>query len=80
MYFIQHCFIRPPLDSSVSEDAGFEPRTVATLALAVWGSNHSAGLKINFEKFIDVTDPDLGPSILFTDELYGFACWTFNKY
>jgi hypothetical protein len=26
----------------VSEDAGIEPRTVATLALTVWSSNHSA--------------------------------------
>ncbi len=31
-----------PSDSSVSEDAGIEPRTVATLALAVRHSNHSA--------------------------------------
>jgi hypothetical protein len=35
MYFIQHCFICRPLDSTVSEDAGIEPRTVATSALAV---------------------------------------------
>jgi hypothetical protein len=33
MYFIQHCFICRPSDSTVSEDAGIEPRTVATLAL-----------------------------------------------
>ncbi len=31
MYFIQHC----PSVSTVSEDAGIEPRTVATLALAL---------------------------------------------
>jgi hypothetical protein len=30
MYFIQHCFICLPSDSTVSEDAGIEPRTVAT--------------------------------------------------
>ncbi len=30
-YFIQHCFICRPSDSAVSEDAGIEPRTVATL-------------------------------------------------
>jgi hypothetical protein len=30
-YYIQHCFICRPLDSTVSEDAGIEPRTVATL-------------------------------------------------
>jgi hypothetical protein len=31
-----------PLDFSVSEDAGIEPRIVATLALAIRHSNHSA--------------------------------------
>jgi hypothetical protein len=29
MYDIQHCFICRPSDSTVSEDAGIEPRTVA---------------------------------------------------
>ncbi len=42
MYDIQHCFICRPTDSAVSEDAGIEPRTVATSALAVRRSNHSA--------------------------------------
>jgi hypothetical protein len=42
MYFIQHCFICRPSDSTVSEDAWIEPRTVATLALSVRRSNHSA--------------------------------------
>ncbi len=32
--FIQHCFICCPSDSTVSEDARIELRTVATLALA----------------------------------------------
>ncbi len=41
MYNIQHCFICHPSDSTVSEDAGIEPRTVATTALAVRRSNHS---------------------------------------
>ncbi len=40
--FIQHWFICRPLDSTVSEDAGIEPRTVATLTLTVRRSNHSA--------------------------------------
>ncbi len=41
--YIQHCFICRPSDSSVSEDAGIAPRTVATSALAaVRRSNHSA--------------------------------------
>jgi hypothetical protein len=35
MYFIQFCFFCRPSDSTVSEDAGIEPRTVATLALTV---------------------------------------------
>jgi hypothetical protein len=39
---IQHCFICRLLDSTVLEDAGVEPRAVATLALAVRSSNHSA--------------------------------------
>jgi hypothetical protein len=38
MYLIQHC----PSDSTVSEDAGIEPRTVATLALTARRSNFSA--------------------------------------
>jgi hypothetical protein len=42
MYTIQHCFIYGPLDITVSEDAGIENRTVATLALAVRCYNHSA--------------------------------------
>jgi hypothetical protein len=32
-YFIQKCFICRLRDSTVSEDAGIEPRSVATLAL-----------------------------------------------
>ncbi len=35
MYEPQQCFICRPLDSTVSEDAGFEPRTVATTEIAV---------------------------------------------
>jgi hypothetical protein len=42
VYCIQHCFICRPSDSNVSEDAGIEPRTVATSALAVRRSNHQA--------------------------------------
>jgi hypothetical protein len=30
MYFIRHCFIGRPSDSTVPENAGMEPRTVAT--------------------------------------------------
>ena len=32
MYVIQHCFICRPSDSTVSEAAGIEPKSVATLA------------------------------------------------
>jgi hypothetical protein len=39
-YYIQHCFICRPSDSIVPTDAGIEPRTVATGALAVRRSNH----------------------------------------
>ncbi len=42
MYFIQHYLSAAPPDSTVSEDAVIEPRTVATLALAVSRSNQLA--------------------------------------
>ncbi len=43
MYIIQHCFIRRPLDCTVSEDAGIETRIVVTLELlAARRSNNSA--------------------------------------
>jgi hypothetical protein len=42
MYVIQHCVICRTSDSTVSEDAGMEPRTAATLALTARRSNHSA--------------------------------------
>jgi hypothetical protein len=42
MYVIQHCFMCCTTDSNVSEDAGIEPRTVATLALTARRSNHTA--------------------------------------
>jgi hypothetical protein len=41
MYVIQHCFICHPSDSTVSEDAGIEPRIDATLALTARLSNNS---------------------------------------
>jgi hypothetical protein len=42
MFCIQHCFISRPSDSTVLEDAGIEPRTVTTSALADRRSNQSA--------------------------------------
>ncbi len=41
MYDIQHCFICRPTDSTVSEVAEIESRTVATTALTVRRSNPS---------------------------------------
>ncbi len=38
-YYIQHCFICRPSDSTLPTDAGIEPRTVATGALAVKHAN-----------------------------------------
>ena len=35
MYDIQQCFIRRPSDSTASEDAGIDPRTVVTSPLAI---------------------------------------------
>jgi len=49
MYDIQHCFICRPSDSTVSEDARIEPRTVATTALAVRRSNHTARSHLLFQ-------------------------------
>ncbi len=46
MYLIELCFICRPSDSTVAENAGIESMTVATLALVVRRSNHSA-------KFLD---------------------------
>jgi hypothetical protein len=42
MYDFQHCFVCRPSHGTVWEDAGFEPRTVATTALPVRRSHHSA--------------------------------------
>jgi hypothetical protein len=42
MYDIQHCFVCRPSDFIVSEDAGIEPRAVATAAMTVRRSHHSA--------------------------------------
>jgi hypothetical protein len=42
VYIILHCFICRPSDSTVLEDAGIEPRTIATLALTARRSNHLA--------------------------------------
>jgi hypothetical protein len=39
-YYIEHCFICRSSDSTLPTDAGIEPRTVATGALAVRRSNH----------------------------------------
>jgi hypothetical protein len=56
MYDIQHCFICRPSDSAVSEDAGIEPRTVATTAMTVRRSNHSA----RSNPYSAISHPQLG--------------------
>jgi hypothetical protein len=51
MYFIQHCFICRPSDSTVSEDAGNEPRSVATLQ---WQADAlTTRLDLNHKKWMD---------------------------
>ncbi len=42
VYVSQTCFICRPSDSTLSEDARIEPRTVATLSLTARRSNHLA--------------------------------------
>jgi hypothetical protein len=66
MYFIQQRFICRPLDSTVSEDAGIKPRTIASWTLTVRRSNHSARshpyLLLSFERrFIVFTIQPLVP-------------------
>ncbi len=46
MYDIQHCFICRHSDSTVPEDVGIEPRTVATTTLAVRRSNQTTRLDL----------------------------------
>jgi hypothetical protein len=68
MYDIQHCFICRPSDSTVSEDAGIGPRTVATTALTVRRSNHSA------TRFFTIKQNKLKGTvsrILAFDDMYG---------
>ncbi len=43
MYFIQHCFICRPSDSTVPTDAGIEPRTVSTGAYGYILSSFGSG-------------------------------------
>ncbi len=64
MYCIQHCFICRPSDSTVSEDAGIEPRTIVTTALAVSRSNHSAKFHPHFSGFKFVNRLSLNTSCL----------------
>ncbi len=49
-YDIQHCFICRPSDSTVSEDAGIEPRTVATTAVFVIAYVYLRGLFLQKSK------------------------------
>jgi hypothetical protein len=47
MYCIQHCFICCPSDSTVSEDARIEPRTVATSASTARRSDYHTRLDLD---------------------------------
>jgi hypothetical protein len=42
LYLVQHCFICSSSESTVSEDAGIELRTAATVTLAIRRSNNSS--------------------------------------
>ncbi len=53
-----------PSDSTLSEDAGIEPRTVATLALTARRVNHSARSHLIFKNFC----PQLKIAVLLTAE------------
>ena len=44
--FIPHCFVCRPSDSAVSEDAGIEPKTVATSASVVRRQKYKTLLKL----------------------------------
>ncbi len=64
-YFIQHCFICRPSDSTVSVDATIEPRTFATLALTVRRSKHSA---------TDISDTYLPKLVFYTKRILVLVC------
>jgi hypothetical protein len=61
MFIIQHYFIWHPSHSTVLEDAGIKTRTVATTALTVRRSNHSARshLQTRHKNFTIVFDRQL---------------------
>jgi hypothetical protein len=52
MYCIQHCFICRPSDSTVSKDAGIEPRTVTTSALAVRHSKEAPNCSLHYTFYV----------------------------
>ncbi len=52
MYYIHYCFICRPSESTVSEDAGSEPRNVTTLALAVLRCNQFKKLTVTLGFYI----------------------------
>ncbi len=55
LYWFQHCCICRPSDFTVSEYAGIEPRTVATSALTVRRSNHTARFHAHVENQLSGT-------------------------
>ncbi len=59
MYDVQHCCICRLSESTMSEDAGIEPRTVAITAFAVRRSNHTRLHLINTQLDLIHTRLDL---------------------
>jgi hypothetical protein len=62
MYDIQHCFICRPSDSTVSEDAGIGPRTVATTAIFILEQGPDPD-----PKPIEKSDPEPDPKKIIPD-------------
>jgi hypothetical protein len=64
MYVIQHCSSAAP-QISVSEDAGIEPRTVATLALTARRSNHLARSQLKYTRLQEYSRKSPPPPPIF---------------
>ncbi len=80
MYVIQYCFICRPSNSTMSENAGIEPRTVATTAVAVRRSNHSAtSIHPHFSEFF-VAYPDFDPEHRFCIWSHYYYCYCIGTY
>ncbi len=72
-YFIQHCFICRPSDSTMLEDAGIELWTVAKLSLAFRRSNRSARSQNRILAVLKNLKQLKQPILLFPSSSYLFA-------